>query len=300
MSSSGQHQPRKRFGQHFLTDSAVIEQMVRTIQPSDEQIIVEIGPGQGALTLPLLDRIQHLHLVELDRDLIADLTRRIASQRITLHTTDALKFDFATLCPAGRQLRIVGNLPYNISTPLMFHLLAQAEIIEDMHFMLQKEVVDRLVAQPGNSDWGRLSVMMQYQCACDELFFVPPSAFSPPPKVDSAIVRLQPHRPLPHPAEQPAMLQRLVAQAFTQRRKVISNGIRSFLDSSAIAAAGVDPGLRPDAIDVAGFVALANAAARAAGQSSSTQSPSRRSHAGKTGSRQNRTEQDDSANSDEH
>lgn len=262
MSDSSRHQARKRFGQHFLTDSAVVDQLLRAIHPTDEQLIVEIGPGQGALTLPLLDRVRHLHAVELDRDLIADLERRIARQRITLHAADALKFDFASLA-SHQRLRIVGNLPYNISTPLMFHLLTQADTIEDMHFMLQKEVVDRLVATPGSADWGRLSVMMQYQCRCDALFFVPPSAFTPPPKVDSAIVRLIPHRPLPHPADDPAMLRRLVAQAFTQRRKVISNGIRALLDSSAIADAGVDPGLRPDAIDVAGFVALANAAAAA-------------------------------------
>lgn len=255
-----QHQARKRFGQHFLTDTALVEKMVRAIAPTDDQIVVEIGPGQGALTLPLLDRIQHLQVVELDRDLIAELERRIASQRLTIHSSDALKFDFHQLARDGKRIRVVGNLPYNISTPLMFHLIDQVDVIEDMHFMLQKEVVDRLVAVPGTPDWGRLSVMIQYYCRCDYLFFVPPSAFSPPPKVDSAVVRLTPWSTLPHPATDVALLRQLVAQAFTQRRKVVSNALKSWLDSEQIAAAGVDPGLRPDSISLEGFVALANRA----------------------------------------
>jgi 16S rRNA (adenine1518-N6/adenine1519-N6)-dimethyltransferase len=256
------HQARKRFGQHFLTDTALVEKMVRAIAPTDEQIVVEIGPGQGALTLPLLDRIQHLQVVELDRDLITQLERRIANQRITIHSADALKFDFSSLAKNGQRVRVVGNLPYNISTPLMFHLLDQVDVIEDMCFMLQKEVVDRLVAAPGTSDWGRLSVMIQYYCQNDYLFFVPPSAFSPPPKVDSAVVRLTPYRQLPHPADDIGILRQVVAQAFTQRRKVISNGLKSFLSSEQIAAAGVDPGLRPDSIGLAGFVSLANQVSR--------------------------------------
>ena len=257
-----QHQPRKRFGQHFLTDTALVERMARAIAPADDQIVVEIGPGQGALTLPLLDRIEHLQVVELDRDLITELERRIAKQRITIHSADALKFDFASLMKDGQRIRVVGNLPYNISTPLMFHLLDQVEAIDDMCFMLQKEVVDRLVASPGTADWGRLSVMIQYYCRNDFLFFVPPTAFSPPPKVDSAVVRLTPYRQLPHPADDVDMLRRVVAQAFTQRRKVISNGLKSFLSSEQIAAAGVDPGLRPDSIGLEGFVALANQVSR--------------------------------------
>ncbi|MCC1496630.1 16S rRNA (adenine(1518)-N(6)/adenine(1519)-N(6))-dimethyltransferase RsmA [Alcanivorax sp. 1008] len=257
-----QHQARKRFGQHFLTDTALVEKMVRAIAPTDEQIVVEIGPGQGALTLPLLDRIQHLQVVELDRDLITELERRIAKQRITIHSADALKFDFSSLAQNGQRVRVVGNLPYNISTPLMFHLLDQVDVIEDMCFMLQKEVVDRLVASPGTADWGRLSVMIQYYCQNDYLFFVPPTAFSPPPKVDSAVVRLTPYRQLPHPADDVDVLRRVVAQAFTQRRKVISNGLKSFLTSEQIAAAGVDPGLRPDSIGLAGFVSLANQVSR--------------------------------------
>lgn len=265
-----QHQARKRFGQHFLTDTSVVERMVRAIAPTDEQIVVEIGPGQGALTLPLLDQIKHLHVVELDRDLIAQLEFRIAKQRITIHGADALKFDFSSLVKDGQRIRVVGNLPYNISTPLMFHLLDQVDVIEDMHFMLQKEVVDRLVAAPSTPDWGRLSVMIQYYCHNDYLFFVPPTAFSPPPKVDSAVVRLTPHQSLPHPADDIDVLRKVVAQAFTQRRKVITNGLKSFLTSEQIVAAGVDPSLRPDSISLAGYVALANSVNRASLNASSS------------------------------
>ena len=254
------HIPRKRFGQHFLTDTALVERMVRAIDPRDSQCLVEIGPGQGALTRPLLDSIQHLHVVELDRDLIAELERTIAPERLTIHGADALRFDFRPL-KGSTDLRVVGNLPYNISTPLIFHLLEQVDVIADMHFMLQKEVVDRLVAAPGTADWGRLSVMVQYHCQADYLFFVPPEAFSPPPRVDSAVVRLTPTAPAT-PALDHALFSRLVAQAFTQRRKVISNALKSWLDKDQIEAAGVDPGLRPDAVDLAGFVALANQAAR--------------------------------------
>ena len=255
------HIPRKRFGQHFLTDTALVERMVRAIDPRDDQCLVEIGPGQGALTRPLLDSIRHLQVVELDRDLITELARTIAPERITVHSADALRFDFRQLADGARRLRVVGNLPYNISTPLIFHLLDQVDVIEDMHFMLQKEVVDRLVAVPGTPDWGRLSVMVQYHCQADYLFFVPPEAFSPPPRVDSAVVRLTP-RPPPVPALDHALFARLVNQAFTQRRKVISNALKSWLDKDQIESAGVDPGLRPDAVDLAGYVALANLAWR--------------------------------------
>lgn len=256
------HKARKRFGQHFLTDRSLVEKMVRQIAPTDAQTVVEIGPGQGALTLPLLDQIQHMHVVELDRDLIAHLEQTISGQRLTIHKGDALHFDFTALTDAPHSLRVVGNLPYNISTPLIFHLLDQLQVIQDMHFMLQKEVVDRLAASPGTSDWGRLSVMVQYHCRCEYLLFVPPGAFSPPPKVDSAVVRLVPHSTLPHVADDYRLFRQMVSQAFTQRRKVIRNGVKSWLTEEQIAAAGVDPMLRPDALGVDAFVALANAAAR--------------------------------------
>ncbi|MGB1220784.1 MAG: 16S rRNA (adenine(1518)-N(6)/adenine(1519)-N(6))-dimethyltransferase RsmA [Alcanivoracaceae bacterium] len=256
------HKARKRFGQHFLSDRSLVEKMVRQIAPADDQVMVEIGPGQGALTLPLLDCIQHLHVVELDRDLIEHLERTISGQRITIHRGDALRFDFTTLAKGPHSLRVVGNLPYNISTPLIFHLLDQLPVIHDMHFMLQKEVVDRLTATPGTPDWGRLSVMVQYHCRTEYLLFVPPGAFSPPPKVDSAVVRLAPHDEPPHIAHDYRLFRQMVSQAFTQRRKVIRNGVKSWLTEEQIAAAGVDPMKRPDALGVDAFVALANAATR--------------------------------------
>lgn len=257
------HAPRKRFGQHFLTDTSLVDRMVRAIAPTDDEIVVEIGPGQGALTLPLLDTIAHLHVVELDRDLIARLERTIASQRITIHPADALRFDFRPLARDGKKLRIAGNLPYNISTPLIFHLLDQIDCIADMHFMLQKEVVDRLTASPGTSDWGRLSVMVQYVCQNDYLFFVPPEAFSPPPRVDSAVVRLTPYGQPPHPVTDDRIFRQLVNQAFSQRRKVISNALKSWLSADQIRAAGVDASSRPDAVSLADYVSLSNAAALA-------------------------------------
>lgn len=256
------HKARKRFGQHFLSDRNLVEKMVRQIAPADDQLLVEIGPGQGALTLPLLDQIRHLHVVELDRDLIAHLERTIASERITIHRGDALRFDFTALAGAPRSLRVVGNLPYNISTPLIFHLLDQLAVIRDMYFMLQKEVVDRLTAVPGTADWGRLSVMVQYHCRAEYLLYVPPGAFSPPPKVDSAVVRLVPHDSPPHVARDYTLFRQLVSQAFTQRRKVIRNGVKSWLTEEQIAATGIDPMLRPDALGVDAFVALANTASR--------------------------------------
>lgn len=253
-------QTRKRFGQHFLTDKRVIERMVDCIAPAKDDLMVEIGPGRAALTTPLYQRLDRLHAVEFDRDLIAWLRETFLSQRFVLHESDALRFDFTQLAQGAHSLRVVGNLPYNISTPLIFHLLAQGECIRDMHFMLQKEVVDRLTASPGSKDWGRLSVMVQYACQADDLFFVPPGAFSPPPKVDSAIVRLIPHRTPPHQADNFALFAQLVRQVFSQRRKAIRNGVKSWLTSAQIETAGVNPGCRPDDLSVADLVALANAA----------------------------------------
>ncbi|MCG8393848.1 MAG: 16S rRNA (adenine(1518)-N(6)/adenine(1519)-N(6))-dimethyltransferase RsmA [Pseudomonadales bacterium] len=253
-----EHRTRKRFGQHFLHDRNLIDRMIRTLGLQDGDTLVEIGPGRGALTHPLLEEIPHLHVVELDRDLIALLRQEVSADRLTIHESDALKFDFRTLKPADRPLRVVGNLPYNISTPLIFHLLEQADAIGDMTFMLQKEVVERLTASPGTRNWGRLSIMVQYFCQADYLFFVPPGAFSPPPKVDSAVVRLIPHATLPHPAEDEAHLRRLVAQAFTQRRKAIRNSLKSMINLEQFEQAGIDAGLRPDQLSVADYVALAN------------------------------------------
>lgn len=254
------NQPRKRFGQHFLTSTTVIDRMVDCIAPHPDDLMVEIGPGRGALTTPLYERLNTLHAVEFDRDLIEWLRDTFLSKRFVLHQSDALKFDFSQLAQGNHSLRVVGNLPYNISTPLIFHLLEQANCIKDMHFMLQKEVVDRLTAQPGSKDWGRLSVMVQYLCQADDLFFVPPGAFNPPPKVDSAVVRLTPHQQLPHTANNLKLFAQLVRQAFSQRRKAIRNGVKSWLATEDIEAAGISPLTRPDDLSVANFVALANAA----------------------------------------
>ena len=252
------HIPRKRFGQHFLTDKALIEAIVDLIDPQPGETLVEIGPGLGAMTLPILARYRPLTVIELDRDLAARLRKR---DDVEVIESDVLKVDFRALAVAkGAKLRVVGNLPYNISTPLMFHLISQMDVIRDMHFMLQKEMVDRLVASPGTSDWGRLSVMIQYHCDTDFLFTVPPEAFSPPPRVDSAIVRLTPHATLPHPARDYRFFAGLVNQVFTQRRKAIRNGLKSLMTMADIEAAGVDPGLRPDQLSLADFVSLANAA----------------------------------------
>ncbi len=260
-----EHRTRKRFGQHFLHDRNLVDLMVRTLGLQKDDTLVEIGPGRGALTYPLLEKLPHLHVVELDRDLIALLRQENSPERLTIHESDALRFDFRTLKPADKPLRVIGNLPYNISTPLIFHLLSQADAISDMTFMLQKEVVDRLTASPGTRDWGRLSIMVQYHCQADYLFFVPPGAFSPPPKVDSAVVRLIPHASPPHPANDEEHLRRLVAQAFTQRRKAIRNSLKSQVTLEQFEQAGIDAGLRPDQLTVADYVTLANLTCPGAG-----------------------------------
>ncbi len=255
------HRPRKRFGQNFLHDRGVIERIVRSIRPQPDQHLVEIGPGLGALTELLVDAVQRLDVVELDRDLVPRLQERFGDRsHFHIHSADALRFDFATLAQPGEKLRVVGNLPYNISTPLLFHLLEQHGAIRDMHFMLQLEVVDRLAAQPGDDDYGRLSVMIQYHCQVDKLFTVPPGAFTPAPKVYSAIVRLIPFTSPPHPARDEKMLARVVAQAFSQRRKTLRNTLKGLLDAGSIESLGIDGSRRPETLSLAEFVALADAA----------------------------------------
>ncbi|TBV10478.1 16S rRNA (adenine(1518)-N(6)/adenine(1519)-N(6))-dimethyltransferase RsmA [Stutzerimonas kirkiae] len=254
-----QHRARKRFGQNFLHDAGVIHRILRAIHAKAGERLVEIGPGQGALTEGLLDSGAQLDVVELDLDLIPILQGKFAgNERFHLHQGDALKFDFAQLAPRPRELRIVGNLPYNISTPLIFHLLEHATRIRDMHFMLQKEVVERLAAEPGNGDWGRLSIMVQYHCRVEHLFNVGPGAFNPAPKVDSAIVRLVPHDTLPYPARDHRQLERVVREAFNQRRKTLRNTLKGLLNAPAIEAAEVDGSLRPEQLDLAAFVRLSN------------------------------------------
>ncbi|WP_070886126.1 16S rRNA (adenine(1518)-N(6)/adenine(1519)-N(6))-dimethyltransferase RsmA [Pseudomonas sp. D1-3] len=259
MSEPYQHRARKRFGQNFLHDAGVIHRILRAIHARDSEHLLEIGPGQGALTEGLLNSGAQLDVIELDLDLIPILQARFAEQpRFRLNQGDALKFDFSSLQAAPNSLRVVGNLPYNISTPLIFHLLDNAHLIRDMHFMLQKEVVERLAAGPGGGDWGRLSIMVQYHCQVEHLFNVGPGAFNPPPKVDSAIVRLVPHQVLPHPAKDHRLLERVVREAFNQRRKTLRNTLKALLPASEIEAAGVDGSLRPEQLDLAAFVRLAD------------------------------------------
>jgi len=255
------HSARRRFGQNFLVSDGVIRKIVEAIAPRAGDTVVEIGPGLGALTEPLLERIDHLHVVEIDRDLIACLQQRFPPERLTIHQGDALEFDFSALKGAGR-LKIVGNLPYNISSPLLFHLVPFAPLVYDMHFMLQKEVVDRMVAAPGSKDFGRLSVMLQYRYHMERMFVVPPGAFNPPPKVDSAIVRMIPvDFTIVSPdetAQDPALFARVVTAAFSQRRKMLRNTLREFISEAALAALGIAPTARAEDIAVADYVRLAN------------------------------------------
>ncbi|NMG36962.1 16S rRNA (adenine(1518)-N(6)/adenine(1519)-N(6))-dimethyltransferase RsmA [Azoarcus sp. TTM-91] len=250
-----EHRARKRFGQNFLSDPNIIRRIIDGIRPQAGELMVEIGPGLGAMTAPLVERLGHLHVVEIDRDLIARLHENYTPERLTVHEGDALKFDFGSL---GAPLRIVGNLPYNISTPILFHLAEFAEGVKDMTFMLQKEVVMRMVAEPGTEEYGRLSVMLQYRFRMGRLFDVPPGAFRPAPKVMSSIVRM-----VPLPVEQltatdEVLLGRIVTAAFGQRRKTLRNTLRDFLDEADFEALGLDAGLRGERLAMAEFVAIAN------------------------------------------
>jgi 16S rRNA (adenine1518-N6/adenine1519-N6)-dimethyltransferase len=248
------HIPRKRFGQNFLTDQNVLSEIIRVIAPTANDTMVEIGPGQGAMTALLLAQLSRLQVVELDRDLVALLQKKFSPDKLIIHSGDALQFDFGALQPAQGKLRIVGNLPYNISSPLLFHLTQYAQQVEDQHFMLQKEVVQRMVAPPGGKDYGRLSVMLQWRYQMEMLFIVPPSAFDPPPKVDSAIVRM---RPIASPlACEQARLEQVVTQAFSQRRKVIRNSLGGLFTEQQLITAGIDPQARPETISLEQYVAL--------------------------------------------
>lgn len=250
------HRPRKRFGQHFLHDRGVVERIVAAISPQHADAIVEIGPGLGALTGPLLERVERLHVVEIDRDLAAQLRTAHSDGRVVVHEADALEFDFGAL-PEG--LRVVGNLPYNISTPLLFRLAAFAGRLRDLHFMLQKEVVNRMVATPSSAAYGRLSVMLQYRFAMRKLFEVKPGAFRPPPKVDSGVVRLIPHPDSALAARDEAALARVVTTAFGKRRKQLRNALEGVADEAQLMALDIEPSLRPENLSVADYVAIANA-----------------------------------------
>ncbi|OAM51869.1 16S rRNA (adenine(1518)-N(6)/adenine(1519)-N(6))-dimethyltransferase [Methylovorus sp. MM2] len=249
------HIAKKRFGQNFLTDQAIIGSLVQAISPKPEELLVEIGPGLGALTKPLLQKIPHLHVVEIDRDIISWMQNHYAQASLTIHNTDALKFDFSTL---GQHIRVVGNLPYNISTPILFHLLDNIANIIDMHFMLQKEVVERMVAVPSTSAYGRLSVMLQYRLQMEYLFTVPPEAFDPAPKVESAFVRAIPYATLPYVAKDESLFARVVTSAFGQRRKTLRNTLKGLLDDAGFEALGINPQLRAENLSVAEFVTIAN------------------------------------------
>lgn len=249
------HIPRKRFGQNFLVDQASISSCLEAINPRPDDLMVEIGPGLGALTKPLLQRLNHLHVVEIDRDIIAWMKGQYPAGKISIHESDALKFDFANL---ASNLRVVGNLPYNISTPLLFHLLDNADGIIDMHFMLQKEVVERMVAAPSTPAYGRLSVMLQYRLHMEYLFTVPPEAFDPAPKVESAFVRAVPYATLPLKAKNENLLTKVVTAAFGQRRKTLRNTLKGLLDDEGFSTLGIDPQARAENLSVAEFVAIAN------------------------------------------
>lgn len=249
------HRPRKRFGQNFLQNQAIIDHIIASLHLQNQDKVIEIGPGMGALTRPLLQSLSQLIAIEIDRDLYTALkTGLAANYPLHLINQDALAVDYSQW---GSGLRVIGNLPYNISTPLLLYLLSFIEYITDMHFMLQKEVVQRLAGKPGTKDYGRLSVMVQYHCEVDYLFDVPPDAFYPPPKVDSAIVRLSPYTVSPFKAVSRSCLQQVVAQAFSMRRKTIANNLKPYIKASDLAVLGIDPSLRPEQIPVSDYVELA-------------------------------------------
>ncbi|HEY8102429.1 MAG TPA: 16S rRNA (adenine(1518)-N(6)/adenine(1519)-N(6))-dimethyltransferase RsmA [Burkholderiaceae bacterium] len=251
------HIPRKRFGQNFLTDQVVLHNIIRAIDPQPDDVMVEIGPGLAAMTSLLLQSLKQLHVVELDRDLVTRLQKNFDANRLIVHSADALQFDFAGIpVVTGKKLRVVGNLPYNISSPLLFHLAQIAPQVQDQHFMLQKEVVERMVAEPGSKTYGRLSVMLQWRYHMELMFIVPPEAFDPPPRVESAIVRMIPiAQPL---ACEQAKLEQVVLKAFSQRRKVLRNCVAGMFTENELIDAGVDPQARPEMVPMEQFVALAN------------------------------------------
>ena len=260
------HAARKRFGQNFLVSPGIIDKIIAAVAPQPGDRLVEIGPGLAALTVPLIERVGHLHVVEIDRDLIARLRERFSPETLTIHEGDALKFDFSAL---GAGLRVVGNLPYNISTPLLFHLAQYADRVRDMHFMLQREVVNRMVAAPGGTECGRLSVMLQYRFEMERLFLVPAGAFNPAPKVESAVVRMLPRPAAALGARDEEMFARVVTAAFSQRRKMLRNTLRETIGEEELAALGIAPTRRAEELAVADYVRIANRCSELAATSSS-------------------------------
>ena len=255
------HRARKRFGQHFLHDQNVIERILRSVNPQPGDNLIEIGPGQGALTYPLLQECRDLIAIELDRDLVPVLNRESSAYgNLEVINADILEFDLASL-DAHKKFRLVGNLPYNISTPLMFHMLESMTQIVDMHFMVQKEVALRIVAGPGNTNYGRLSIMLQCRCECQYLFDVAPGSFSPPPRVDSAVVRMTPLAKPEHDFGDEKNFASIVQTAFSQRRKTISNSLKTLISREVIEACDIDPGLRAENLTIGDFANLSRASA---------------------------------------
>ena len=254
-----QHKARKRFGQNFLHDQSVISRIVDAINPSEGDNLVEIGPGLGALTYPVLEQSGELDVIELDRDIIPKLQAGATGKgELRIHSQDALSFDFRSLARTDSVLKVYGNLPYNISTPLIFHLFEQADVISEMHFMLQKEVVDRMCAEPGSKKYGRLSVMTQYHCQAIALFQVPPTCFRPAPKVMSAIVRLIPFKTKPYIANDEKLLNQVVTTAFNFRRKTLRNALSDHIDESGLLALDIRPDIRPENLSLQEFVSISN------------------------------------------
>jgi 16S rRNA (adenine1518-N6/adenine1519-N6)-dimethyltransferase len=257
------HVARKRFGQHFLHDASIVQRIVDAFAPLAGDHVVEIGPGGGILTRALATRVARLHAIEIDRDLVARLEEELGDHtNVVVHQADALQFNLCQLASDTHKLRLIGNLPYNISTPLLFRLLAQTQCIEDLCFMLQKEVVDRLTAVPGSKAYGRLSVMIQWRCRTQRLFTVPPAAFSPRPKVDSMVVYLEPYRTPPVTVADEPTFARVVAAAFAARRKTLRNALAGMLSAEELRAAGIDPVRRGETLTLAEFAALGNAVAQ--------------------------------------
>ena len=253
------HQPRKRFGQNFLHDQYVLSKMVQAINPVSGDKLVEIGPGEGALTCPLLELHGELTAIELDRDLGPRLIEKCAPLgQLRLLQDDAMKFDYSTLASVTNKIRVVGNLPYNISTPILFHLASHAHLIQDLHVLLQKEVAHRITAEPGSKIYGRLSVMMQFTFKVSHLFNVAPGAFRPPPKVQSTFIRLTPHPKSIVQLDDFANFSRIVSAAFSQRRKTLRNSLRALLDETQIEQAGIDPVRRAETLTLEEFANLAN------------------------------------------
>lgn len=253
------HQAKKRFGQNFLHNESVISDIVDAINPEPGENLVEIGPGLGALTEPVVDRAGDISVVELDRDLAHRLRHHpFLAEHLTIHEIDALKFDFASLSSEDRPLRIFGNLPYNISTPLIFHLLTFKDKVKDMHFMLQKEVVERMAAGENSKTFGRLSIMTQYQCQVIPVMEIGPEAFNPAPKVDSAIVRLIPHKEIKNPVKDLKFLNHVCLTAFNQRRKTIRNSFKKIATAEQLESIGINPSLRPENLNIDQFIDIAN------------------------------------------